>query len=143
MKIALIPLLLLLVSPALAGGDYVRGLINSFSSSEGVYSFSFAQTDSRSELIKGCTTFHVSVQHERVPWFSWLPFIHSNHPTSEQTKESINSLQNAFENGREVYFGYIGYGLATEKDECMFKSKGLDVESIGETKVVFSYHDPT
>lgn len=123
---------------AVAGGDYAIGKITSFSGENGNYLFRFVQTDNRAELLRGCREFEVKVTYKRVPWFSWLPFVHTSHPTREGTIKAALFLMNANQSNREVGFGYMGYGLVPADTPCSFLSLGLSLES----GYVLSFHNP-
>ncbi len=133
-------LLCLLSNVAVAGGDAVPGRVTSFSGADGSYRFHFVQTDNRAELVKGCKELDVQVSYERVPWFSWLPFVHSSHPTREETDAAASYLLSASREKREVYFGYLGNGLAPTGAPCSFLSRGLSLHG-KEPIIVLSFHD--
>jgi hypothetical protein len=141
---ALVPALLYLLSnTALAGGDFVLGKVAAFSGESGNYSFRFIQTDRNKELLSGCREFNVTVRYERVPWFSWLPFVHSSHPSKQKTEAAASFLRGASQSGQEVYFGYMGYGLVPTGNSCSFTSRGLALEQEHGKQYVLSYHDQT
>jgi hypothetical protein len=94
-------------------------------------------------LIKDCKEIKVVVNHSRVPWFSWLPFVKSEHPTKKETLESIEYLRNASRANQTIYFGYMGYGLVPTDQKCSFKSKGLKIEKDDGKLLVLSYHNQT
>jgi len=145
MRILFVVLLFVFTVPAFAGGDYVHGRITSFFELKGTYYFDFVEHSNRtSELMKGCRNLKVRIKYGRVPCYSWLPFVHSSHPTSEQTEEAIKFLHHAYQESHGVYFGYIGYGLAHTDESCVFESKGLQLSpyEVNGTKVVLSFHDP-
>lgn len=130
-------------SAALAGGDFARGKVVAFSNDSGSYSFQFSPTERRSLLLTGCSEFNVKVEYKRVPWFGWLPFVHSSHPTKRQTETAASFLRAANQSGQEVYFGYMGYGLVPKASDCSFSSRGLDLEQSRGMQIVLSYHDLT
>ncbi|MDO5654195.1 MAG: hypothetical protein Q4G39_08855 [Brachymonas sp.] len=133
-----LPIFSLLTScVAFAGGDHVAGYVTEFLGSEGIYVFNFKQTEPK-PLIRGCTEFKVHVKYQRVPWYSWLPFISSSHPTREQTIEASAVLQEAARNKREILFGYMGHGLVSADSSCTFFSKGLLVYS----GAIISFNQP-
>lgn len=131
-------LLIALSFHASAGGDYVSGRVTQFSISADTYLFEFEQAKGEDELIKGCKTFKVHVHYEHVPWYSWLPFVDSAHPTWENTKEALKYLRDSSRVGHLIYFGYMGSGLVHTAEQCVFDSKGLEINH----GVVISYHDP-
>ena len=142
MKAILIPIVLL-VWPSLcsAGGDFVSGMVTDISGNGGKYVFRFVQTDDSPELMKGCRELMIVVEYERVPWFSWLPFVNSGHPSRKETDESVEYLEKAKEKSQTVNFGYMGYGLVPTSVKCSFKSKGLRIIDDRGIRVVFSYYD--
>ena len=135
-------LILLFIGPkfVFAGGDYVLGRVLSFSGDGGNYSLTFSQTNiNTSPMIKGCYEIKVIVKYEHVPWYSWLPFIRSSHPTKEQTIIAASLLLDAFEKNREIGFGYMGSGLTPTAEKCAFVSKGLTNEF---DNVILSFNEP-
>jgi hypothetical protein len=134
-----------LIWPALcfAGGDEVSGKVSSLIVKEGKYVVHFNQTENASVLITGCKEIEVTVQYARVPWFSWLPFVSSSHPTRKETDEAIEYMRNANRNNRLIYFGYMGYGLVPTGQKCSFKSKGLRIYRDQGKVTVLSFHDQT
>lgn len=130
-------------SSALAGGDYVLGKIVNFSRVGDSYFFTFVQSDGGKELLTGCRKFNVSVTYERVPWFSWLPVVHSAHPTKQKTEEAAHYLRSSSQSGQEIYFGYMGYGLVLKDTPCSFKSRGLENVQHDGKQLVLSYHELT
>ena len=133
-------LIALLPSLAFAGGDYVSGRVSSFSGADGAYNFTFVSDQSLVGL-EQCKTLTVNVEYERVPWYSWLPFIHTNHPTESQTESAASLLQAAHRTSQPILFGYLGYGLVPANAPCTFKSKGLAIENDSGHEFVLSYHD--
>lgn len=136
-------LLVLLPVFCFAGGDYVAGRVEFVEQQGGVYVIHFIQTGGQHELIKDCKEITVIVKYSRVPWFYWLPFIKSEHPTKKETVESIEYLKNAGRANQTVYFGYMGYGLVPTGQKCSFKSKGLKIEVDDGKWLVLSYQDET
>jgi hypothetical protein len=135
-----IALAVLLAVPAFytnAGGDYVPGRVTAFSVSENIYSFEFEQAKDGGELVSGCKIFKVYVSYMNVPWYSWLPFIDSPHPTRKETKEALRYLHDSFREGRSIYFGYMGSGLQNTDNRCVFNSKGLAIEN----GIIISYYN--
>jgi len=143
---ALISFLLLLASPfANAGGDYVSGHVTSFHGGDNDFTFVFVASSPERGLMEQCTTIEVQVEYSRVPWFSWLPFIRSGHPTKQQTMEAGRYLSAAHGSHNLIRFGYIGYGLLPTETMCSFRSRGLRLEYAyaDDQAVVLSYHDQT
>ncbi|MGM9514815.1 hypothetical protein ACS5PK_11225 [Roseateles sp. DB2] len=128
-------------SVALAGGDYSAGTVSNFSGERGNYTFviTWDQPPARYEQ---CRQAKVEVRQERSPWYSWLPFVHSDHPTLEQTDQAASLLAAAQRSSKKVSFGYMGNGLPPADGQCQFKSKGLRVEHDSGGQFVLSYHDP-
>jgi len=133
---------LLLPSLALAGGDYVSGTVSDFSGKDGIYSFTFVAEQPLVGL-EQCQSLRVSVEYGHVPWYSWLPFAHSSHPTKAQTESAASLLQAAHRTLQPILFGYLGNGLVPSSTPCTFKSKGLAIESDRGREFVLSYHDQT
>ncbi len=126
---------------AVAGGDSVLGKVGNFSGEDGNYSFSFIQTDEHSPLMPGCRQLEVTVEYGRVPWYSWLPFVETSHPSLEETDEAAFFLLEAQREGREVHFGYMGGGLIPVDKPCFFVSKGLLLYPPDKKDQVISFHD--
>lgn len=124
-----------------AGGDYVLVNVKSFEEQKGIVKIKIKQIDDRDSLMKGCFEFEVAITHKRVPWFSWLPFIESSHPTKKETQTSLDLLQEAYQDKVSINFGYIGYGLAGTEKECSFVSYGLKIIKTDEGKAVLSFHN--
>ena len=125
---------------ALAGGDYVVGHVTSFAGTDGNYSFTFKQDQNieRRPLIDDCTELTVLVRYENVPWYAWLPFVRSSHPTRQQTIAAGSALASALRDSTVIAFGYMGNGLVSGKEKCAFISKGLLIEN----DVVLSFNGP-
>jgi hypothetical protein len=135
-------ILLLLPVCCFPGGDAVAGRVGSVVQQADVYMIHFIQTDGHDELINDCKEIKVEVKHSRVPWFSWLPFIKTEHPTKKETVESIEYLKNANKADQTVYFGFMGYGLVPTDKKCSFRSKGLKIiELQNGNRAVMSFHD--
>lgn len=135
LTLAVVPVL------AFAGGDFTSGKITSFSGGNGHYKFTF---DADKPLVgfEQCKALKIEVVYARVPWYSWLPYVHSSHPTKNQTAQAATLLEVAHRESTPVLFGYMGSGLIPSGARCEFNSKGLSVEGEGETQFVLSYHDP-
>lgn len=96
-------------------------------------------------VVAGCSSIVVHVKHQTVPFWAWLPFISTNHPTQGETMEAIRFLNKKYNTSEYTYFGYIGGGLYKEEgSECTFNSRGLRLERDEHTNqdVVFSFFDP-
>ncbi len=135
-----------LICPALsfAGGDAVTGNVTDVSAKDGKTIIHFMQpSNARTELISGCKEIEVTVHYARVPWFSWMPFVATSHPSKKETEEAIEYLKKAKLNNQQINFGYMGYGLVPTGDKCSFKSKGLRIFRDQGTISVFSFHDQT
>lgn len=125
-----------LSNAAHAGGSAVLGKVVSFTGANGNYSFRFAQTAERSQWIISCQEFEVKVNYERVPWFSWLPYVRTHHPTKEMTEVAAAFLLKAHRENREVMFGYMGQGLEETSTPCFLLSRGISLEG----NAVLSYY---
>ena len=132
----------LLPSLVFAGGDYVPGKISDFTGNDGEYSFTFAAERTLVGL-EACPLLKVHVTYARVPWLSWLPFVHSSHPTREQTNMAAAVLKQAAEAGRPALFGYLGGGLIASGEPCTFKSNGLLLDRDAGKEFVLSFYDRT
>jgi hypothetical protein len=108
----------------LAGGSGSPGKITAFSGSNGSYEFTFVPSG-LFDYGNKCAELRVRVEYSRVPWYSWLPFVRSTHPTRAQTEQAAALLEKAYREKGEVLFGYMGYGLADSGQPCHFLSKGL------------------
>ena len=142
MRAALISLAFL-SSVTYAGGDYRLMKITEFSGSNGIYTMRLVQSDPAPPLMTGCSKFDVRVQSQRVPWFSWLPFVVSNHPSRNETEAAADFLKGASQRKQSVLFGYMGHGLAEGERVCSFLSKGLRLHREGDRLFVLSYHNRT
>lgn len=125
---------------ALAGGDCCPGKITAFSGSNGFYEFTFVPSRGLVDYEK-CTELRVRVEYGRVPWYSWLPFVRSSHPTSAQTEQAASVLEKAYREESEVLFGYMGAGLVDSGEPCLFLSKGLKIFEWN-VKAVLSFYGP-
>ena len=142
MKFLVFLILGLVVSPVFAGGDFVLGKLSRFSESKGKISFHFIQSDNGLELLPNCREFDMSVEYERVPSYSWIPFIKTTHPSYDQNAKAALFLQKAYVEKREVLFGYMGSGISETKVKCSFVSRGLMLEGDEKMQFVLSYYDP-
>jgi hypothetical protein len=126
---------------AIAGGDCAKGHVGGFFGKNGSYSFHFSQLDGDPELLTGCPSFDVLVEYSRVPWYSWLPWVTSSHPTLAETNSAAEFLRTAQLEKRAIQFGYMGSGLIDSGRHCVFRSKGL-LLSKDRVTAVLSYHTP-
>lgn len=139
--LALVLATLLLPGVCSAGGEHVAGKVTRFIVMPDGYKFLFVPQEPI-WLADRCQTLLVHVTHARVPWYSWLPFVSSNHPSAAETASAAELLRVARLHGSVVGFGYMGSGLAPAGPRCSFKSKGLRVyRDRGET-FVLSFFDP-
>jgi hypothetical protein len=141
MKFICVILLFALAGVAHAGGDFVLGRVSAFTGEDGNYRFHFSQTATRPLLLEDCAEFDVTVEHEHVPWFSWL--IPSSHPSKKETAAAAVVLRTGQLESREVYFGFMGYGLVPTDAKCRFKSRGMAVKELEGKQLVLSYHELT
>ncbi|MEJ2497012.1 MAG: hypothetical protein P8Y43_05980 [Sulfurovaceae bacterium] len=123
-----------------AGGDYVLVDVQSFEEQKGIVKIKIKQIDDRDPLMKGCFEFEVAITHKRVPWFSWLPFMKSSHPTKKENQASLGLLLEAYQDKVPTNFGYMGYGLAGTEKECSFVSYGLKTIKTEEGEAVLSFY---
>ena len=138
---------LLLFSAVLAraGGDYVEGLVTTFSGSEGVYSFHFAQSELARPALVGidCREFDVSVRYPPTPWYSWLPWVQPFYPTLKDTTIAADYLKQAADKRHPINFGYMGSGLVPSGPPCHFESHGLELSvEPGRATAVLAHHKP-
>ena len=140
----ILPLLLCLYSCfSLAGGDYVRGHIIEYSEIAGNYQFKFEPSDQRQALFKECRIISVQVSYTHVPWYSWLPYVHTTHPTKKQTMAAVKFILNSYHQNGELFFGYMGAGLVSSQVPCSFSSKGLLLENRDDdVPIVLSFSHP-
>ena len=137
--------LLLALPSANAGGDFVSGHVASFHGGDTNFTFVFVASSPARPLVEQCTVMEVSVEYARVPWYSWLPFVHSGHPSKEQTVAAVRYLSAAHGSHDVIRLGYMGYGLVPTETACSFRSRGLAIEHVDADGhvVVLSYHDQT
>jgi hypothetical protein len=136
-------LLVLLPALSMAGGDAVSVRVVSVLEENNAYLIHFMQSDNSPELFTDCREMKVTVKYSRVPWFTWLPFIKSGHPTRKETIDAIEHLRKANREKEPVNFGYMGNGLVPTGVPCSFVSKGLK-KIIDDNKLfIVSFHDET
>ena len=133
--------LLLIPTAVVAGGDFVHGKIASYSTVSGGYVFEFVPAQTH-WLSQGCSVISVQVTPARVPWYSWVPFVSSAHPSALETAEAAGLLGAAKIQNSQVNFGYMGGGLAPTGVPCRFSSKGLRLYRNHEVTYILSFHDP-
>ncbi len=140
----IVGLLLLFSSSARAGGDYWRVKVqDQIAASEPVV-LKLLILEKPRGIIAGCSMITIQVEYQKVPSWSWLPFVHTSHPTQEETTKAIGFLNNKFKESIQTFFGYIGGGLFSEEPNgCTFKSKGLRLERTDndDDDVVLSFFD--
>lgn len=122
----------------MAGGDSVLGKITFYSESNGIYRFGFEEKAGNHHLVSGCNRLEVHLIYKRVPWYSWLPLIHTTHPSRDSTEAALKFIHDSFISQKDINFGYIGNGLVSSDSKCVFDSKGLELDITG----VYSFHDP-
>ena len=139
---ALALLLTLIPLTAAAGGDAITGTVRTFSGESGSYHFQIVRTSEQELVGYPCTEFDITVEYQRVPWYSWLPFVHSSHPTEKDTEAAALYLKEAAQSSREVSFGYMGGGLMPTDKPCAYRAKGLELLGGSDPKTVVAYHEP-
>jgi len=109
-----------------AGGSYQKGKISDFSTNIFATTFTFEEENNNTiSIISSCKKFKVKLIYSHVPWYSWLPFVKSSHPTYEENNKAIQFIENAYKNKKTINFGYMGDGLIQIDKKCIFKSRGL------------------
>jgi len=121
-------LLSLLSGHARAGGDFSQFKVLAYSEINGVYHFSLEEKQNSRQLIGSCKSFDVRVNYKRVPWYSWLPFVHTSHPSYDDTITALKYIKDAYDSNKDVYFGYMGNGLGSTSAACVFDSYGLKID---------------
>ena len=138
------PLTLLLIlncGNAIAGGSSFPARVLSVSlHAEKELILTFTQTPKHGAFAD-CSEIEVTVAHKRAPWFSWIPFVRSSHPSHAETATALDFLSSAMESGVLVQFGYVGSGVEPGSASCSFQSRGLRLVPDGEVKYVLSYFD--
>ncbi|MBU0966323.1 MAG: hypothetical protein KKA54_08080 [Proteobacteria bacterium] len=133
---------LIVTSSAFAGGDYWKYKIMAFDEAKGNATITLQAIDKK-DTFSNCNEIEIFSKYEHVPWFSWLPFVHTNHPTPKENHQAIDFIKLHYKNDQNIYFGYMGYGLVPTENACEFKSKGLRIEKINNLEIVTSYHNET
>ncbi|WP_157205578.1 hypothetical protein [Methylomonas koyamae] len=124
---------------AIAGGDdYSIVIVTAFSELSGVYTIGVQGRHDNQQVFGGCRQLDIKVKYQYVPWYSWLPFIQTTHPSKEDNEEALDFVHKSFIDRREIYFTVAGNGLIETKTKCVFESKGL--RQFGQ--FVFSYYHP-
>lgn len=134
-------ILMLLPNLCFAGGDYSEVSIKNFTGSGSNANFTIEFVNDR-KFDESCDALKVSLKYKRVPWYSWLPFVHSSHPTQVETREAVMHLEESFKENLNVYFGYIGGGLIPTDKPCEYVSKGLNMDEFDNYKYIHAFHDP-
>lgn len=136
-------LIFILFFPTLcfAGGEYSTVRIIELSGHETRISFSVEFLNSH-KFYENCDTITVHLNYKKTPWFSWLPFVHTSHPTAADNQEAVSYLKHVYLNDKTVNFGYMGSGLNSTDQQCVFISKGLRLYKSDNFQYVLSYHDP-
>ncbi len=101
------------------------GKVSEYSGDDGNYRIHFKQVRMQGKLTSGCKEFDVAIVHETTPWYAWMPFVETTHPTKEETLEAASFLEAAAKGSREIYFGYVGNGLELRGRACLFSSHGI------------------
>ena len=125
-----------------AGGSHWEGKVTSFERHDDSYSFSIKFSSNEIHLPSGCGMITVNYRYGRVPWYSWLPFIHSSHPSKAQSEEAVDYIEEHFKMKKSIYFGYMGGGLVPLENKCVFKTKGLIKVNIEKIISILAFHDP-
>ena len=85
-----------------------------------------------------CSRFQVKLKYERVPWYSWVPFVDSYHPSPSENQAAIQKMKGYHKNQTVFEFGEVS-GLKQTKSACVFMSKGLKVTK---DKFIVSFYYP-
>ncbi len=125
-----------------AGGDAWQGRVTSFEKHNGSYTFTMKFPTKEIRLPSNCRQITVNYKYKRVPWYSWLPFIETSHPSYSQSKKAIQYIENKYNQNQDIYFGYMGSGLIPVENECTFKTKGLGINESENIKAILAYHNP-
>ncbi len=128
-----------------AGGDYWLVKVEEKITADLPQKLKFEINEPARGILQGCKKIRVLLEYQRVPAWSWLPFIDSSHPTKDDTTIAVEFLNNKFAKSAHTYFGYIGAGLfKVPSVDCTFKSKGLKLMKIDTENefAVLSYYDP-
>ena len=75
-----------------AGGDYSLFRIESVVGSAERALISLSVIGRQLVGIDACDSIEVELNYDRVPWFSFLPFVDSSHPTIGDTNRSLDLL---------------------------------------------------
>jgi len=131
--------------PVHAGGDYWLIKVEDKITTDVPQKLKFEFSLPARGILQGCKQITVLLEYQRVPAWSWLPFIDSSHPTKDETTIAVEFLNNKFAKSAQAYFGYIGGGLfKVSSTDCTFKSKGLKLMKIDKENefTVLSYYEP-
>jgi hypothetical protein len=127
-----------------AGGDYWPVKVEEKITTDVPQKLKLEISEPARGIFQGCNQITVLLEYQRVPVWSWLPFIDSSHPTKDETTTAVEFLNNKFAMSAKTYFGYIGGGLFKAPSiGCTFKSKGLKLMKIDKENefAVLSYYD--
>ena len=126
---------------AVAGGDYVRGVVTDFAGADGNHTFTFTKTEAGKNWVlpSHCPGMKIVLRFERIHWSDWLPWTNSYHPTRQQTMEAAAVLADAAKNRKEIGFGFMGRGLEASPQACTYNSKGMQLHG---KDVVLSFYHP-
>ncbi len=107
--------LLLLATPAFAGGDYSRGIIGFVRQSNGFDVFQFVQPTGDIPLLDpSCRSYLIAIR-------STL-----NRELHDEKEESLDYLRSASKSRNLVNFGYLGGGLIRTNKQCSYLAEDLD-----------------
>lgn len=127
---------------ALAGGAFAPGTIAELSVEGDLTSFTFERAARKPPLVEGCPSITVKVRYSRVPWYSWLPFARTSHPSEEQTRTALRYIESAYRDKSQVVFGPMGRGLMATEMPCVFRSRGLLLGGDEKGRHVLSFFNP-
>jgi hypothetical protein len=141
----LLAILLFISTLVHAGGDYWLVKVEEQIKDDIPRNLKLEISEPTRGVLHGCRQITVLLEYQRVPFWSWLPFMGSSHPTKDETTKAVEFLNNKFAKSAQTYFGFIGGGLfKVPSTECTFKSKGLKLMKIDKDNesAVLSYYDP-
>ena len=116
-----------------SGGDYGVYKVDSIVENGDISIIYLFVVRKPSSLLDDCERIKLSIDYERVPWFSFLPFVHTNHPSADDTETALNFLHRGMNESSEIYLGYVGSSMLSA-GECDYLGKGLRVELFGDEK---------
>lgn len=97
---------------AYAGGDYWSVKVEETISAHAPQKLNFLIFEDSRGIIQGCKKITVLLEYQRVPAWSWLPFVDTSHPTKAETANAVEYLNNKFNTSSQTYFGYMGGGFS-------------------------------